>query len=225
MKWILFSDIMLKNKELLKLKSIKMKIQIAIIILFFSILKTNAQDTTKRWAVTASVADIRYPFLGIREDQTPEPLLRGPFRPSFSVAIERNWNKSVKNRWFQTLELQYFKYKYVDFGGSIITEIGYEHRFWQRLILGTRLGFGKQFAWKDDQYQIYENGDWKTVKDYGSVINRWAVQGRINAGWQITPNLDALLGLKAQFVTPFYKPLEQNANISTAVELGVRWHF
>lgn len=205
-----------------------MKIYICIIIFCFGLLGAQAQNVSSNnspWSLSTTIANMRYPFLLIREDATPEPLFSSVFRPSFSVAVERDWGKSEKNRWFQTLELQSFKHRYIDIGASVITEIGYEHRFWQRLILGFRLGAGRQLAWKDDQYQVYDSGEWKTIKNHGSALGRWVAQGRVNLGWQLSPNVDVLLGLRAQAITPFYKPLDVGLNIATAAEVGARWRF
>ncbi len=202
-----------------------MKNSIAIIIAFFVLVNLQAQQDNSRWNASLTFANMRYPFLNVREDGGKEPLFGNKLYPSFSLAVERDWNKSNKNRWFQTLELQYFSYRYIDYGASLISEIGYEHRFWDRLILGMRLGIGRQMAWKNDQYQVYNNGEWQTKNAPGPANGRWMVQPRINLGWQITPHLDGLIGLRAQAIAPFYKPLDVSLNIAVAAEVGARWRF
>lgn len=203
-----------------------MKSYIAISICLLAFLHCSAQDVLpSKWSASLTFANLRYPLVSIHEDGKKDPFFYGAIHPSISVAVERNWKQTEKNRWFQTLELQYFSFQHVDYGIAAITEIGYEHRYWQKLIFGVRLGAGRQLAWKDDQYQVYTDGEWKTLKDPGSALGRWILQPRINLGWQISPHLDALLGLRAQAVTPFYKPLSIPLNISAASELSVRWRF
>jgi hypothetical protein len=201
-----------------------MKIRL-IIALFIINNNLFAQEFGSRWAVTATFFDQRY-FINIREDQTKENIFHGMIRPGFTVGVERNWSqKDKKNRWFQGFEMQGFKYKYVDFGGTFLTEFGYERRFFNRFLIGSRLGLGGQLAWKDDQYQLYEDNEWKTYKDFGKANYRTVIQLRGNIGWKINTKFDAVIGYRYQITTPFYKPAEIGLMLSKAVEIGVRRRF
>lgn len=201
-----------------------MKIRLIIALLIINS-NLTAQERLSRWATTASVFDQRY-FINIREDQTEENIFHGMIRPGLNIGLERNWSlKDKKNRWFQSFEMQGFKYKYVDFGGTLLTEIGYERRFFNKFLLGTRLGLGGQLAWKDDRYQVYENNEWKTYKDYGKANYRTVIQLKGNMGWKINTKFDTIIGYRYQFTTPFYKPAEIGFMLSKAVEIGVRRRF
>lgn len=201
-----------------------MKIKLIFVLLIINS-SLSAQIIESKWAVFAAAFDQRY-FINIREDGTPEKIFHGMIRPGIVLGLERNWNqKQKKNRWFQGFEVQGFTYKYVDFGGTFLTEIGYERNFFDKFLIGSRIGIGGQMAWKDEQYQMYENNEWVTHKDYGKMKYRNLIQLRGNVGWKINAKIDAVVGYRYQITTPFYKPAEIPFMLSKSVEVGLRIRF
>ncbi len=201
-----------------------MKIKILTVLLAICNIAFSQENTIK-WAYKVQAFDQRY-FLNIREDQSPEPIFKGSIRPGILFGIEKNISKKPrKSKRYLGFELQAFKYKYIDFGGSVLAEIGRRRTLFNKFLIGASIGLGAQFAWKDDKYQKYENNKWQTYKEYGKMNYRTVIQPRGHLGWKLGPKTDLLLNYRLQITTPFYKPADIQLMLSKGIEVGIRRKF
>jgi hypothetical protein len=208
------------------MKYIKSKILLTILpILLLICGPLVSQNIGNRWSKTYTIADQRY-FININEQSKESKIFEGKLKPSIGLGFERNLReKNYKNRWYQGFELQAFNYKYVDFGGSLITNLGYERMFFNKLLIGTSLGVGGQLAWKNEKYQTYNGNEWESHNDLGKPIRRTLLQLKANLGWKVSPLMDAFVVYRYQITTPFYKPADIPVMLSKGIELGVRFRL
>jgi hypothetical protein len=198
-----------------------MKRLLFILMLFISTVSfaQQAEKKTKQIPISVSVFNnaAQMPFGGTYL------ITSVPVHPGISFSTEYQWNKSAKNRIFQTFNLAYFFHRFSEHGIMAYSEIAYMHMFKPNFGLGMMLGFGYEHSIADFPIYTMKNGKYERTKRFG----RSQLMGSISMEVDYKPNCFPFpLFFKYQFW--MHGPYAANyvpVMPSTAVHFGVKINF
>ena len=94
-------------------------------------------------------------------------LVTTPLHPGVSAGTEFSYNKSEKNRFFQTVKAGIYYHQYIQTSIQIYSEAGYRRSVWKGTAAEFRLGAGYLHAFTGTEVFQLEEGVYRKKPDWG----------------------------------------------------------
>jgi hypothetical protein len=167
--------------------------------------KPSITSKLKKFSITASVANTREIPL-VKAIGVPN-LFSNPYRPMYSIGIERNYKVRAKSRKYYGVELNFHDYKYVEKSFGLTIMGGADFKIFKGLYTGIGMGLGLQKAKRSDIVYSYDATKGWVGNPYDGKYqyNRQLLRMQLELGYRLPKyGWDLFFGANAMAIRNLY---------------------